>query len=79
MKNLFISSLDKKDISHFTFDLGLFLRKKADKPFKKLVRLFTNTKIIRMGNYTNLSNVEYFSRLDLKPVDHSHYPLTRTT
>lgn len=37
MKNLFISNLDKKDVNHFTSDLGLLLRKKADKPFKKLV------------------------------------------
>ena len=48
MKNLFISGLDKKDVSHFTSDIGLFLRKKMDKPFKKLCNCFTNAKIIRM-------------------------------
>lgn len=34
MKNLFISNLNKKDIDHFTSDMGLFLRRKADRAFK---------------------------------------------
>lgn len=77
MKNLFISNLDKKDVNHFTSDLGLFLRKKADKPFKKLVRLFTNAHVIRAASDPKLSDEEYFSHLDLEPVPRSSYPLSK--
>lgn len=77
MKNLFICKLDKKDVNLFTSDLGLSLRKKADKPFKKLVRFFTNVNIIRMAKDTNLTDEEYFSRLELRPVPHFMYPLSK--
>lgn len=76
MKNLFISNMDKKDVNHFTSDLGLFLRKKADKPFKKLLRIFTNANVIKMANDTNLSDEDFFSRLDLEPLPCSVYPLS---
>lgn len=77
MKNLFISNMDKKNVNHFTSALGLFLREKADKPFKKLVRFFTNANIIRVANDINLSDEEYFSHLELEPVLHSGYPLSK--
>ena len=68
MKNLFISNLDKKDVNHFTSDFGLFLRKKADKPFKKLCNIFTNANIIRIKNDTCLSDEEYYSSLELEQI-----------
>lgn len=77
MKNPFISDLDKKDVNHFTSDLGLFLRKKADKPFKKLLQIFTRANIIRMDKDTNLTDEEYFSRLELRSVPHFRYPLSK--
>ena len=47
MKNILISNLHKKNIKNFTTNIGLFLRKKTDKPFKKLCNVFTNAHIIR--------------------------------
>ena len=32
--NLFISGLNEKDVDHFTSDIGLFLRRKCDTPYK---------------------------------------------
>lgn len=77
MKNLFISNLDKKDVNHFTSDFGLFLRKKADKPFKKLCNIFTNANIIRIKNDTCLSDEEYYSSLELEQISCSSYPLSK--
>lgn len=77
MKNLFISNLDKKDANHFTSDFGLFLRKKADKPFKKLCNVFTNANIIRIENDTCLSDEEYYSGLKLEQISCSSYPLSK--
>ena len=77
MKNLFISNLDKKGVNHFTSDLGLLLRKKADKPFKKLVQIFMNANVVRVGNDTDLSDEEYFSHLDLETIPRSSYPLSK--
>lgn len=78
MKNLFISNLDKKDVEHFTTNIGLFLRKKADKPFKKLCNIFTNATIIRAdGCDAQLSDEEYFSNLKLEQIPRSCYPLSQ--
>lgn len=77
MKNLFISNLDKKDVNHFTSKTGLFLRKKVDKPFKKLVHFFTNANIIRIENNTYLSDEEYYSCLRLDTIPRSEYPLSK--
>lgn len=77
MKNLFISNLDKKDINQFTSNVGLFLRKKMDKPFKKLCNIFTNAHIIRMKKNNYLSDEEYYSHLSLKQIPCSFYPLSK--
>ena len=61
MKNLFISNLHKKDVNHFTSDIGLLIRRKVDKPFKKLCNLFTGRNIIRVRHDNNLSNEAYYS------------------
>lgn len=41
-----ISNLHKKDVEGCTTDFGLYLRKKGDKPFKKICNIFTNAHII---------------------------------
>jgi len=63
MKNFFISDLHKKDVEHCTTDLGLSLRKKGDKSFKKLCNIFTNAHIIKQQNGKGLSDDEYFANL----------------
>lgn len=74
MKNFIISNLHKKDINHFTTKLGLFLRKKGDKPFKKLCNIFTNAHIIRKDAGKGLSDDEYFTKLNMDYIPpHSNY------
>lgn len=77
MHNLFISNLYKKDINHFTSDVGLFFRRKADKPFKKLCNIFTNANIIRMENDSYISDEEYYSQLKSEKIPCSFYPLSK--
>lgn len=77
MKNLFISNLDQKDVNHFTTDVGLFVRRKTDKLFKKLCNVFTNANIIRVKNDIHLSDEEYYFHLELKQIPCSFYPLSR--
>ena len=74
MKNLFISNLHLKDADHFTSDLGLYLRRKTDIPFKKLCNIFTNANIIRMNSKYN-SDDEYFLNLDDNKVPLDNYNL----
>ncbi len=70
MKNFFISNLHKKDVKHCTTNLGLYLRKISDKPFKKLCNLFTNAHIVR-SEYLDKTDEEYFSNLSVEyiPLD----------
>lgn len=77
MKNLFISNLDKKDVNHFTSDIGLFLRKKMDKLFKKLCNIFTHARVIRIKSDICLSDEEYYSGLKLEQIPCSSYPLSK--
>lgn len=51
--NLFINNLNKKDVKHFTTDIGLFIRKKTFPLFRRLCNFFTHATIF----YTN-SDVE---------------------
>lgn len=74
MKNLFISDLDQKDTEHFTTNIGLMLRKRANKPFKKLCNIFTNANIIKIGN-SNISDEEYFRNLSTETIPLSQYDL----
>lgn len=64
-------------MNHFTSDISLSLRKKADKPFKKLCNVFTYANIIRIKNDTCLSDEEYYSGLKLEQVPCSLYPLSK--
>ncbi len=66
MENLFISHLNEKDVDHFTTDLGLFLRRTSDVPFKKLCNLFTNANIIRINPTKNQTDEEYFNNLNFE-------------
>lgn len=65
MKNILISNLHIKDINHFTSDVGLYLRRIGDKPFKKMCNFFTNANIIRPKNFNYLSDEEYFKQLSM--------------
>ncbi len=76
MKNPFISNLHKKDVNHFTSTLGLFLRRKLDRPFKKLCNLFTNATIIRVDNDASLSDEAYYSGSEVTYITYSQYPLS---
>lgn len=77
MENLFISELNKKDIDHFTSDFGLKVRKKVDKPFKKLCNIFTNANIIKIDNDTEMSDDEYFESLDISKIPNSTYDIKK--
>ncbi len=76
MKNLFISNLHQKDVKHFTTNIGLFIRRKTDKPFKKLCNIFTNATIIRLEHEKNQSDEEYFESLESVSIPDSVYPLS---
>lgn len=73
MKNVLISNLHEKDVEHCTTDIGLSLRKKGDKPFKKLCNIFTNAHIIRQNNGKDLSDNEYFASLDTEYIPLENY------
>lgn len=75
MKNIFISNLHKKGINNFTTNVGLFLRKKIDKPFKIMCNIFTNAHIVKENVNLELSDEEYFAQLDEKYIPLSNYNL----
>lgn len=77
MKNLFISELHKKDTQHFTTDIGLKIRKKIDKPFKKLCNLFTNANIIRMDYSKDITDDEYFNNLNIERIPLTEYNIKK--
>lgn len=77
MKNLFISNLNEKDVNKFTSDFGLFIRRKVDKPFKKLCNIFTNANIIREKYDKSLSDDEYFLSLSCDKIPTSKYDLKK--
>lgn len=77
MKNLFISDLHEKDVEHCTTDLGLNIRRKTDKPFKKLCNIFTNAHIIREQNDTGLKDDEYFLSLDTNYIPLENYDIKK--
>ncbi len=76
MKNLFISNLHQKDVKHFTTNIGLFIRRKTDKPFKKLCNIFTNATIIRLEQERNQCDEEYFNNLECAFIPDTVYPLS---
>lgn len=74
MRNLFISDLNLKDTNHFTTDMGLRLRKRADGPFKKLCNIFTNANIIEVPG-PDVSDDEYFKNLSTERIPLSEYDI----
>lgn len=77
MKNILISNLHKKDVKHCTTDLGLTLRKKGDKLFKKLCNIFTNAHIIRLRNGRGLTDEEYFTGLSTDYIPLENYDIKK--
>lgn len=75
MKNLFISNMHEKNVDNFTTDLGLKIRKKTDKPFKKMCNVFTNANIIRDDTSEGLSDEEYFDNISLDYIPVENYPI----
>lgn len=67
-KNPFIHNLNEKDINTFTSNMGMFLRRKLDKPFKILCNLFTKADIIRPLFFPELTDEAYWEGLDTMPV-----------
>lgn len=75
MKNLFINDLNEKDVEHCTTDIGLWLRRVSDKPFKKLCNIFTNANIIKKDEGTGKSDEEYFSSLSSEYIPSEKYDI----
>ena len=77
MKNLFVSNLHKKNVNNFTSEIGLMVRRKLDKPFKKLCNIFTNANIIKIGNENLITDEVYFENLDVNRIPNSNYDLKK--
>jgi len=77
MKNLFISDLHEKDVDHCVTDIGLKIRKKTDKPFKKLCNIATGAHIIRENKCKGCSDEQYLYAQDAKQVPASNYDLKK--
>lgn len=75
--NILINKLNEKDVDHFTSNVGLFLRRKLDRPFKKLCNIFTKATIIRMDNKPYVTDEEYYCGLSIETILPSQYPLSR--
>ena len=75
MYNYGIGELNKKDVDHFTTDIGLKIRRVIDKPFKKACNVFTDANIIYDNDNGNMSDDEYFRQLNDEKIPASHYPL----
>ena len=77
MENLFINNLHNKDVNNFTTNFGLFLRRKGDKPFKKLCNIFTNADIIRENQMVYSTDEEYYNNLPNDYIDPSIHNLNK--
>lgn len=77
MKNLFISNLNEKSHDKFTTDTGLLLRRKLDKSFKSLCKIFTKANLIFLDNGRGLSDEEYFNKLDREYISPESYNLKK--
>lgn len=75
--NLFISDLNKKDVNHFTSNMGLFLRRKCDAPYKLVAHKLCNVNVINSSKETNLSDKEYFLSLSESKISLSNYNLKK--
>ena len=74
--NLFISKLNEKDVNHFTTDVGLFLRRKSHKLFRKLCNFFTHTKVIYTEKCNYDTDEEYYGTLNDGYISVSDYPIS---
>lgn len=74
--NLFISKLNEKDVNHFTTDVGLFLRRKSHKLFRKLCNFFTHTKVIYTEKSNYATDEEYYRTLNDGYISVSDYPIS---
>lgn len=74
--NLFISKLNEKDVNHFTTDVGLFLRRKSHKLFRKLCNFFTHTKVIYTEKSNYATDEGYYRTLNCGYISVSDYPIS---
>lgn len=75
--NLFISKLNEKDVNHFTSDIGLFLRRKCDVPYKLVAHKICNVHILKLQADSTLSDEEYFNNLSEEKISLSSYDLKK--
>lgn len=73
--NLFISNLNEKDVNHFTSDIGLFLRRKCDTPYKLIAHEVCGVHVLKPSTTTELSDEEYFNSLSTAKIPLSIYDL----
>lgn len=77
MENILINKLNEKDVEHCTTNFGLKFRRKGNKSFKKLCNVFTNANIINFCNNKNLTDEEYFSKLNTEYIPLEKYDLKK--
>ena len=73
--NLFISGLNEKDVDHFTSDIGLFLRRKCDTPYKLIAHEVCGVHVLKPSTTAELSDEEYFDSLSTDKIPLSSYGL----
>ena len=75
--NLFISKLNEKDVNHFTTDIGLFLRRKCDVPYKLAAHEICGVHVIKPSTENLLPDEEYFNSLSEEKIPLSNYDLKK--
>ena len=75
--NLFISKLNEKDVNHFTSDIGLFLRRKCDVPYKLVAHEICGVHVLKPEADITLSDEEYFNNLSGEKISLSSYDLKK--
>ena len=77
MRNILVDKLPEKDVDHFTSDAGLLIRRKIDKPFKRICNVFTGAHIMRQDFPQCLTDDEYFESLSCDRIPTESYPLKK--
>ena len=75
--NLFISKLNEKDVNHFTSDIGLFLRRKCNVPYKLVAHEICGVHVLKPEADITLSDEEYFNNLSEEKIPLSSYDLKK--
>ena len=75
--NLFISKLNEKDVNHFTSDIGLFLRRKCNVPYKLVAHEICGVHVLKPEADITLSDEEYFNNLSGEKISLSSYDLKK--